>query len=116
VALARRDGVYTIAQAVGVSYETLARRVSEASRDEPAQAAEAVSFVELCGAQVLGLQPAPGSGGVAAGSAPVSVPQPAPGSIVELSDREGVRMTIRLGIGERLDIAALVCGFCSHRA
>ena len=60
--------------------------------------AEAVGeFVELSGAQLLGL--------------PVAV-----GPVIELSDGNGVRLTVRFAPGSTLDIAQLVEAFRGRRA
>ena len=94
VRLARGGRAYLIARGVGVDFASLRRRIAEAeaSGRRADGAATAGRFVELSGAQILGT-PA------------------ATGPVVELSDRDGVRLTIRLGGGETLDVAGLVQGF-----
>ena len=98
VRLARGGRAYLIARGVGVDFASLRRRIAEAeaSGRRADGAATAGRFVELSGAQILGT-PA------------------ATGPVVELSDRDGVRLTIRLGGGETLDVAGLVQGFCARR-
>lgn len=97
VALARREGTYATARALGVNFESLARRVAEARAGAEAGAAHASAFVELSGAQLLG----------AAAAA---------GPVVEISDSDGVRLTIRLGGDTPLDVVGVVQGFCRRGA
>ena len=97
VALARSEGTSPIARALRVDFQSLARRVAEARSGQDGAAAHAGAFVELSGAQLLG------------GAAPA-------GSVVEMSDGDGLRLTIRLGGGTPLDIAGVVHGFCRRRA
>ena len=97
VGLARSGGTYPIARAVQVDYESLARRVAEASAGERGSAARSAAFVELTGAQLLGS----------------STP---PGPVVEMADSDGVHLTIRLAGGAPLDVAAVVHGFRRPRA
>jgi len=97
VALARDGGTYPIARAVRVDYESLARRVAEASAGERGGTAAPAEFVELTGAQLLG----------AAGAV---------GPVVELADADGVHVTIRLAGGAPLDVAEVVHGFRRPRA
>lgn len=97
VALARGGGTYPIARAVRVDYESLARRVAEAGASERGGAAVPAEFVELTGAQLLGASTASGP-------------------VVELTDADGVHVTIRLAGGARLDVAEVVHGFRTRRA
>jgi hypothetical protein len=97
VALARDGGTYPIARAVRVDYESLARRVAEAGARDRGGAVPAAAFVELTGAQLLGS----------------CTP---PGSVVEMVDADGVRLTIRLAGGAPLDVAEVVHGFRRPRA
>lgn len=97
VALARDSGTYSIARAVRVDYESLARRVVEAGANERGGDAARVAFVELTGAQLLG----------------ASVPS---GPVVEMTDADGVRLTIHLVGGAPLDVADVVQGFRRPRA
>lgn len=87
VALARSRGTYRIARALRIDYESLARRLAEAGGDRTGDA-KTDGFVELRGADLLG------------GT-----------TVVEVSDADGARMTIRLGAGSALDAAALVGAF-----
>jgi hypothetical protein len=97
VALARSGGTYATARALGVDFESLARRVAEARAGAEGGPVHAGAFVELSGAQLLGA------------AAPA-------GPVVEMSDGDGVRLTIRLGGGAPLDVAGVVHGFCRRRA
>jgi hypothetical protein len=83
--LARRLGVWPVAHAAGLSYESLKRRVEEGASGAEARP----SFVEMRGADLL------------ATSAET-------GPVVELSGADGTRMTIRMASGSQVDSAALV--------
>jgi hypothetical protein len=98
VTLAREQGTYAVARGVKIDYQSLARRVAE-SRGGSGEGSASSTFVELSGVQILGL---------------ATPPEPAP--VVELCDSEGVRVTIRLGCGARLDVAGLVRSFCQRRS
>jgi hypothetical protein len=87
VVLAKSEGTYRIARALRVDYQTLARRVAEADH-EGSNGGRTDGFIELRGADLL------------SGT-----------TVVELSDAEGVRLTIRLGGGTALDAATLVSAF-----
>ncbi len=92
-ALARELGVHPVKSALGLNHESLRKRLDEAtSRERGAQASADGDFVELTGAQLLGL-PA------------------APGPVVEFSDASGARLTVRLAAGSALDVAQLVAAF-----
>jgi len=106
--LARAGTVYQIARAVGVSYESLKRRVAEAAPDEEAGASS--GFVELSGARLLG------AAATCLPDAPVGGPVGPGGPVVELSDGDGLRLTIRLVAGETVDVAGLVRGFGARGA
>lgn len=97
VALARDGRTYSIARAVRVDYESLARRVAEAGACERGGAVAPAEFVELTGAQLLG--------------ASITA-----GPVVELADTDGVHVTIRLAGGAPLDVAEVVHGFRRPRA
>lgn len=84
VALARAEGTYRVARTLKVDYQALARRVAEAGGEEAGDAANG-AFVELRGADLLSAA-----------------------TVVEVSDIDGARLTIRLGGGAALDAAALV--------
>lgn len=87
VALARTRGTYRIARALRVDYPSLARRLAEAGGEPPGPAGRG-GFVELRGADLLG------------GT-----------TVVEVSDVDGARLTIRLGAGTPLDATALLGAF-----
>jgi hypothetical protein len=94
IALARRLGVNPVKNALGLNYKALRSRV-EAGGEVAAGAragAPTARFVELSGAQVLGL---PGAGG----------------PVVEFIDAHGTRVTVRLAAGTALDVARLVEAF-----
>ena len=97
VALARREGTFATARALGVNFESLARRVAEERAGAAGGVAHESAFVELSGTQLLG-------GG------------PAAGPVVEISDGYGARLTIRLAGGTPLDVVAVVQGFCRRGA
>jgi hypothetical protein len=86
VALARTRGTYQVARALGVDYESLARRVAESRNGQSSEAP--AGFVELRGSDLLGAA-----------------------TVIEVSDVDGARMTIRLGAGSALDATALVGAF-----
>jgi hypothetical protein len=95
VALGRRNGVYPTAQALGVDFGALRRRLAERDAREDAGGRDPGGFVELRGAQLLGVNAAAGS-------------------MVEVSDRTGLRLTIRLTSNAPLDVAGLVACFCER--
>jgi hypothetical protein len=98
VALARELGVHPVKAALGLNYESLKTRLDEAtSHGHGAQSGAGVDFVELSGAQLLGL--------------PVAA-----GPVVELSDASGGRLTMRLAAGSALDVAQLVAAFRGRQA
>ena len=97
VSLARREGTYSTARALGVDFESLARRVAEVRAGAEGGATRSSGFVELSGAQLLG---------TAVASGPV----------VEMSDGDGVRLTIQLTGGTPLDVVGVVQGFCRRGA
>jgi hypothetical protein len=85
-----------VQRALRLNYESLRRRIEEGTF--PRGSAEAAGeFVELSGAQLLGL--------------PVAA-----GPVIELSDGNGVRLTVRLQAGSTLDMAQLVEAFRGRRA
>lgn len=96
IALARRLGVNPVKNALGLNYKALSSRVeagSEVAAGARAGArAPTARFVELSGAQVLGV-PA------------------APGPVVEVIDAHDARLTVRLAAGTALDVASLVEAF-----
>lgn len=97
-ALARELGTYPVQRALGLNYESLRQRAEE----ETAPRGDGVArgggeFVELRGTQLFG-------------------PPLAAGPVVELSDGNGVRLTVRLAAGSALDVAALVGAFRGRRS
>ena len=89
--LARVHGVNPICRHVGLSYTTLRKRVS-VREDEPTRApAVAAGFVEVNAAQLLSGSPAQ--------------------TVLELSERDGTRLTLRLAAGSEVDVVGLVEGF-----
>jgi hypothetical protein len=95
-ALARELGVRPVQRALRLNHESLRRRVEEET-SSGGGAGAAGEFVELSGAQLLGL-PAAG------------------GPVIELCDGNGVRLTVWLGAGSTLDMARLVEAFRGRRA
>lgn len=85
--LARELGVHRVKSALGLNYESLKRRVTEATPGKGG------AFVELSGAQFLG---------------------PANGPVIEVSDGGGRQLLVRLGTAGDLDLVGLVEAF-SHR-
>jgi hypothetical protein len=90
VALARVSGTYPVARAVRVDYASLARRVAEAFGEQTGRA-KSTAFVEMRGADLVG-----------------------GATVVEVSDVDGARLTIRLPASSQLDAAALVGAFRRH--
>jgi hypothetical protein len=95
VALARPGRAWAVARALGISYQALRRRVAEAEGGVPTGSPSA--FVELSGAQILGSASAAGA-------------------VVELSDGDGRRMTVRMPAGTAVDVAAMVAAFRRREA
>jgi hypothetical protein len=92
VALARQGQPYAVAGRLRVNFEALRRRVAEAALEEERAASRA--FVEVSGAEILA----------------AAVPE-APGGVVEVTDRDGSRLSLRLPPGTLLDVAGLVAAF-----
>jgi len=88
--LAGELGAYRVAREVGVGYQSLRGRLGDVAAGEPPQSA---GFVEI--------QPA----------ALFAAPPETPRGEVELSDASGVKVVIRLGAGESVDVAALLATF-----
>ena len=96
VALARAHGVYPMARALGVNYDSLKRRVvTETSGRRRADGA-AASFVEL--------RP----------SVPFDLPKPA-AAVVELSNRSGDKLAIHLSEASDIDVMRLAAAFWIRR-
>lgn len=89
IALARSGRPYSVAHALRVNYEGLRRRMAETAAGARVAAPDA--FVELTGAQILGATAA--------------------GAVVELSDGDGMRLTVRLAAGVEVDVARVVAAF-----
>jgi len=96
VGLARREGTYATARTLGLNFESLARRVAEGRAGAEDDRVQASGFVEVSGAQLLG---AAGPGG----------------PVVEMSDGNGARLTIRLTGGAPLDVVGVVQAFWGRR-
>ncbi len=92
VCLARQLGVYRVKLGLGLNYQSLKDRV--ACSGAVSAAAPSTGFVEMSGAQLL----------------------EGAGSVVELSDSEGMRLTIRLARGTALDVAEVVHAFRRRQA
>jgi hypothetical protein len=93
--LAHELGINPVSGALGLNYESLKRHVRDAGgASSEASPAPIARFVELSGAQVLG------------------VPSTAAaGPVVELCDASGTRLTIRLAGGSTLEVAEVVAAF-----
>jgi hypothetical protein len=97
-ALAQELGVHPVKSALGLNYESLKRRLEDGASFERSPVAEARGeFVELSGAQLLGL--------------PLAA-----GPVLEFSDASGARLTVRLAAGAALDVAQLVAAFRGRQA
>jgi hypothetical protein len=86
ITLARLGRPYAVARALRLNFEGLRRRMAESRSSAPG------AFVEVSGAEILGA------------ASP-------PGAVVELSDGDGVRMTVRLPVGSEVDVARVVAAF-----
>ena len=84
IRVAGEVGAYAASRALGVSYDALKRRMAKPVGDE---------FVELDAREVM----------VSTG-----------GIVVELSRRDGSRMTLRLAGNQQLDVSAAVAAFCGR--
>lgn len=92
--LARVHGVSPVCRHVGLGYASLQQRVA-LSDDEPTPAPVADGgFVEVSAARLLGTS--------------------ATQTVLELSDREGTRLTLRLAPGSEVDVLGLVERFRGH--
>ena len=88
--LAREHGAYRVARAVGVGYPSLRDRLGAGAghRRPPAEAFVAIDTAAL-----------------------FAPPSATARGEVELSDTSGVKMVIRLGAGESVDVAAVLAAF-----
>lgn len=93
--LARVHGVHRTAQALRLSYDSLKRRVEGAGSDR-AGGGDHPGFIEMSPAQLMGLG------------------QPT-GPVVELWDKDGARLVIRLSESEQVNAADLAEAFWSRR-
>jgi len=91
--LAQQRGVSFVATALGLGYAALQKR---AQRSSTRPAPE--GFVELAGAQLIGL-----------------TPPPSPETVLEVRSPDGALLTLRLPAGTALDVAALVHSFRAGR-
>jgi len=90
--LARDLGVNPVRSALGLNYESLKRHLGDGGGvAREASEASTAKFVELSGAQVLGL--------------------PSAGPVVEICDASGTRLTVRLAAGSTIEIAEVVEAF-----
>lgn len=93
--LARAHGIYAISRALHVSYGSLREKVEGASPKRRAQDS-APRFVELPGgAEILGMAPT--------------------GTVVEITNRFGDKLSIRLAAQTKLDIGGLAAAFIGGR-
>ncbi|HKC82636.1 MAG TPA: hypothetical protein VKD46_01410 [bacterium] len=92
VALAAEHGVYPIARALRLNYETLKARVGRRADGVRQEVIASARFVPVDGAPVLGAAP------------------PA-GRVVELSSADGATLVIRLAGRDALDVRALAAAF-----
>ena len=83
--LARELGAYRVAQELGVGYGSLKDRLGANGGRGPGE------FVEVDGALLLSAAPARNE--------------------VELSDASGMKVVIRLGVGQAVDVAAVLAAF-----
>jgi hypothetical protein len=93
VVLARSAGVYPVARDLGLNYENLKTRVAARTERMGARGSTVPPrFVELPG--------------------PVAVSAPsAPGPVLELVDRAGAKLTIRLPAEQEVDVERLAARF-----
>ena len=92
VALAREYGLYATAQGLRVSYGSLKTRVTAAASQRRHSRTSSARFVELGPAVAVGAEQ-----GAAA--------------VVELTGRDGQKLTLRLASGSELDLPALLREF-----
>ena len=93
--VAREHGVYAVARDMGLNYENLKKRVKGISGDRRKEKrGDSSGFVELAGSQLIGT----------------------PGVVVELTDGNGAKLTMRLPGCDGLDVRSLVEAFWNRRA
>ena len=89
--LSRKHGVSPVCRHVGLGYASLQKRVAAAESASSQESAEGCGFVELSAAQLLGGSPSQ--------------------TVLELSARDGTRLTLRLAPGSEVDVVGLVEAF-----
>ena len=94
IRLAEVGRTHAVARALGINSQRLKQRMQQARRRAPVAPAD--PFVELSGAELLGAS------------------LPAAGAVVELLDRQGERLTVRLPAGAVLDVGRLLSEFRSQ--
>ena len=95
--LARSHGIYRISRALGVSYESLRRRVEQGTGKGRSSERRQGGFVELSMTDLL--------------QSP-----PAAGTVVELSRADGTKLVVQLPDGEGLDVLGLAKVLCGRRS
>ena len=90
VPLARKHSLYRVARSLGVNYDSLKRRMARVADDRP-EAPSAPKFVE------------------------VSRPKVTEECVIELEERRGAKMTIRLSGSSSIDIVGLASAFFRRR-
>lgn len=95
--LARVQGIYRTSRALGVSYESLRRRVERGTRGGSGNGQRLGSFVELGMAELV--VPSSASAGV----------------VVELSGADGAKVVVQLAGGNGVDVLGLAEAFWGRR-
>jgi hypothetical protein len=91
VELAQREGLYPVARALRLNYESLKTRVGAGSPRRAPRACVPVGFVEL---------------------PPLSLAAPPPaGPVLEWQDRHGSKLTIRLAVGQAVAVERVAAHF-----
>ena len=96
VVLARAHGVYRIAQALGLNYENLRRRVADSETAGGAGMTGSSSFIELDPRQWV-------------------PSRDSTGTVVELSAGDGAKLVIRVPVSGQVDLLGLANDFWSRR-
>jgi len=97
VSFARRHGVYPIARALGIDYGALRKRVTPRPRGGRNPREVSTEFIELAPTPPL-----------------LGHSEPA-GLVLELWDRDGAKLVVRLPEGDGLDVGRLAEAFWSRR-
>ena len=95
--LARVHGIYRISRALGVSYESLRRRVEQGTMRGSGSGRRQGGFVELSTTELVQASPAAGT-------------------VVELSRADGTKLMVQLPDGEGLDVLGLAKVLCGRRS